>query len=428
VLPPLILLILLVQATPAIVFVDGTLIYGAVAASVALALGAVAIGVRSGEAAHLLKVLRPAALLLMLPAAWMLFQLVPMPLAWSHPIWTSAAEGMGGLAFGHISIDLGATAIAVIRYLTVVGIVVVATAVSIDRTYAEWLLRWLTAATILLASMLMAHTVVGQFALVATATLTSLIAASALGVVIATASVIRSIERYETRRNRADVTPVKFAWSLTMGLSTFALCWVALVIAAPSAVTFSAACGFAVVALVLIIRRFNLAPIAALALAAVAVIVAIAAVINRPNSGGGLTLRFASEASASTSSMIEHIMSDNGVGSGAGTFKALQPIYGGLDPTTLERAPTTAAQVAIEMGHPAVWIAVLMAMACAGLLIRGALRRGRDSFYATAAAGGVVTLTLEAFVDASLFETAVVILATAFLGLGLAQSASRSIH
>jgi hypothetical protein len=141
VLTPLILLILSVQATPAIVFVDGTLVYGVVAAAVAIALGAVALEVRPGEAVHLLKVLRPAALPLLLPPGWMVLQLVPMPLGWSHPIWASAAEVLSGLTYGHISIDLGATAIAVIRYLTAIGIVVVATAVSIDRTLAEWLFR-----------------------------------------------------------------------------------------------------------------------------------------------------------------------------------------------------------------------------------------------------------------------------------------------
>jgi hypothetical protein len=63
-----------------------------------------------------------------------------------------------------------------------------------------------------------------------------------------------------------------------------------------------------------------------------------------------------------------------------------------------------------------------------GLCLRGAISRGRDSFYATAAAGGAITLTVEAFIDASLLGTAVVIVATTLLGLGIAQSASRSVH
>jgi hypothetical protein len=52
---------------------------------------------------------------------------------------------------------------------------------------------------------------------------------------------------------------------------------------------------------------------------------------------------------------------------------------------------------------------------------------GRDSFYPTDAAGCVVTLTIEAFIDASLLGTTVMILSTASLGLGLAQSAGRSL-
>jgi hypothetical protein len=92
----------------------------------------------------------------------------------------------------------------------------------------------------------------------------------------------------------------------------------------------------------------------------------------------------------------------------------------------VDAAPTTASQVKIEMGRIAPWAAVLMTFAATGLLLRGALRRGRDSFYATAAAGAAVTLTVESFADASLLRTAAAILATTILGLGLAQSAGRS--
>jgi hypothetical protein len=105
----------------------------------------------------------------------------------------------------------------------------------------------------------------------------------------------------------------------------------------------------------------------------------------------------------------------------------LLPVYRNIDEVNVpEFAPTTAAQVTIEMGRPALWIFVLLMIVATGSLVRGAASRGRDSFYAIAAAGCAITLTVEAFVDASLTGTAVVVLAMAVLGLGLAQSASRT--
>jgi hypothetical protein len=120
------------------------------------------------------------------------------------------------------------------------------------------------------------------------------------------------------------------------------------------------------------------------------------------------------------------MIADNPVGTGFGTFRSLLPIYRNIDDVNV-LAPTTAPQVMIEMGRPALWIFVLMMILATGLLMRGAANRGRDSFYAAGAAGCAITLTVEAFVDVSLTGTAVVILATAVLGLGLAQSASRTV-
>jgi hypothetical protein len=425
----LILLILLIQATPALVFADGITAYGVVALVVAVALGIVATSARSGEAGHMVNVVRPALLLLAIPAAWMLVQLLPMPFgALSHPVWASAAEALNTSIWGHISIDLGATLIGLIRYLTAVGLLVAAAAVTIDRTRAEWLLHWLTATTAFLAVMLIGHDVAGLFPLAGPSATAALHAASALGTIIAAAATVRAAERYETRRNTAKMTIAKFAWSLAAAVTALATCWLALIISAPIELTFAAGCGFATVVLVVIGRRVAPAPLAAGAVATVAIIAAIAIIAARPNVGTP-TLRFAAAASPSAKSIAERMIADNFGGIGAGAYEALLPSYRDInDATVTERAPTTAAQVAIEMGRAAIWILALMMITTIGLLIRGAISRGRDSFYATAAAGGAITLTVEAFVDASLLGTAVVIVATTVLGLGLAQSASRTIQ
>jgi hypothetical protein len=427
VLAALILLILLIQAVPATVFADGPLIRGVLTLVAAAALGIVTTVARAGETAHLLKVLRLPLLLLLLPAAWMLVQLAPIPLRWSNSIWNTSAEALDAGSFGHMSIDVGATVIAIVRYLTAVGILVVAAATTVDRSRAEWLIHWLAAATAFLATMLLAHAFFGLFPLADARATTALHAASGLGILIAAAATIRAVERYETRRNDAEVNPAKFAWTLAAGLSALTLCWLALLLAAPARVTFAAACGFLTIILILATRRFALPPLAAACLGVLAVVGALAIVTTEWKTGADATLRFA-VASPSAVSIVERMIADTLSATGGGTFGALLPVYRHIDdPGLLEDALTTAAQVKIEMGRLAPWTVALLALVVLGFLLRGALNRGRDSFYPTAAAGCLVTLTIEAFIDASLLGTTVMILSTASLGLGLAQSASRTL-
>jgi hypothetical protein len=118
----------------------------------------------------------------------------------------------------------------------------------------------------------------------------------------------------------------------------------------------------------------------------------------------------------------------SGVG-GAGSFAALVPIYrSGNDIVAGGVAPTMAANIAIELGWPALCASVLLMAVVCVVLLRGSLARGRDSFYATAAAGCAVLVTAEAFVDASLAGAAVSIIVTSIVGLGVAQSVSRSLQ
>jgi hypothetical protein len=423
----LILLILLIQATPAAVFADGPVIRGVLTLVIAAALGIVSTVAGARETAHVLRVLRFPLLLLLLPAAWMLVQLMPIPLRLSNSIWNAAAEAGDAGSFGHMTVDVGATVIAIVRYLTAVGILMVAATTTVDRSRAEWLIHWLTAATASLATILLAHAFFGLFPLADTRATTALHAASGLGILIAAAATIRAVERYETRRNRAEMSPAKLAWTLAAGLSALTLCWLALLLAAPARVTFAAACGFVTILLILVTRRFALPPLGAACLGVLTVVGALAIITTESKTTADATLRFAL-ASPPAVSIVERMIADNLSGTGGGTFGALLPVYRGIDePGLSEDAPTTAAQLEIEMGRLAPWTVALLALVVLGFLLRGALNRGRDSFYPTAAAGCVVTLTIEAFIDASLLGTTVMILSTASLGLGLAQSASRSL-
>jgi hypothetical protein len=55
-------------------------------------------------------------------------------------------------------------------------------------------------------------------------------------------------------------------------------------------------------------------------------------------------------------------------------------------------------------------------------LVRGALSRGRDSFYAAGAAGCLVTAFCEAFCDTGFTDVTVQMIAAIVVGLGLSQT------
>ena len=76
----------------------------------------------------------------------MIVQLLPTPIG-AHSIWANANEAMGQHSWGHISIDLGRTILALAFYLTNVALIVVGVFVARDRGRAELILFALTAIT-----------------------------------------------------------------------------------------------------------------------------------------------------------------------------------------------------------------------------------------------------------------------------------------
>src|SRR5262249_15790593 len=70
----LIILILLVLATPLTLIFDGPITQGLVAAVAAVSAGIVAVRIRPGEVGFLSMVMRPMALIAAVPAVWMLVQ------------------------------------------------------------------------------------------------------------------------------------------------------------------------------------------------------------------------------------------------------------------------------------------------------------------------------------------------------------------
>jgi hypothetical protein len=422
----LVILLILVALTPVIWLTGGPAALAAVAFIVALCLALISYTVRERELEHLTKVLRLPLLFAAVPAAWMLAQLAPVPFPLSHPVWMSTAEALNTPVAGHISVDLGATLIGFLRYLTAVGIFLGAAALAVDRARADWLFIGLVGTTSAFAIILASHS--AHLFQVDTTLLAALYSATSLGTTVAGAAVMRSVERHQPRRSEPKGSFTRLSYSLAISSTAFALCWLVLIVSAPVSIIFSAGLGTLITLSVVLIRRLFLGPLlgSAIGLAVVAMAVAIAV------SGSSVdqrdpTLRFAIGVPPASLSAAESMMVDNRFGTGAATYEILLPIYRSSgDGMASDLAPTTASAIAIEMGRAASWIFAIFSLVLACRLFIGALRRGRDSFYASAAAGCVVALIAQSFLNASLLLTEVAVLAACVLGVGVSQSMSRS--
>src|ERR1039458_6767396 len=69
---------LLIVTTPAILVIDGPIIQGLVIAATAISVALVAVRIRPGEADFLSSVIRPMAVVAVIPALWMVVQVLPL--------------------------------------------------------------------------------------------------------------------------------------------------------------------------------------------------------------------------------------------------------------------------------------------------------------------------------------------------------------
>jgi len=88
-------------------------------------------------------------------------------------------------------------------------------------------------------------------------------------------------------------------------------------------------------------------------------------------------------------------------GGGVGTYQALAAIYRDVTGVPGEAAINTITSMVLEWGRGGLLIAIVLLLQLLVSLFRGALSRGRDSFYAAAAAACLVTAFCEAFCDSS---------------------------
>src|SRR6516165_1025878 len=385
------ILVTLICASPVMLLWDGPIMQGLFAGIIAVALGIATQTLRPRETEFLVSIFRPLAVVAAVPALWVVVQLLPLKL-FAHPIWRSAETALGHPIAGTISVDPGASIIALGQYLCVIAVAFLSAAVAVDRQRAEWILFALTAAVTAAALMMLARP--------ATFAGGQTIDCVAMGIIIAGAACIRTIERYETRRSSPQRSVPVLLWTFVACSAAVAICGAAVMLSATREILIATGYGIFALTCISIIRRFMLGAIGTTAIAAPALGAAILLLAYySPERHTSIPFAFAGASDSSPVTLSERVLYDAPlVGTGAGTFAALAPIYRQIDdPSPGSTAATAAATFAIELGKPMLWFITVATVGFIFILLRAALQRGRDSFYPAMGGSYLITLLLLSF-------------------------------
>jgi hypothetical protein len=427
------LLALLLFLSPASLVFSGPFTDGLIIGVVAVQVAMVAWRLSPGEAGFLAGVMWPFVLVAVIPALWMILQTLPLGgVGLADSIWRSAAEALGRPIAGSISVDPGATLLALAHYGSTLAVALVAAALAVDRYRAGRILFMLAATTTLVALFLLASKL---DAIPILANRTHVLATdnraaecAGLGVIITAAAVFLVFERSSANQVQPSIW---YALAIAACLAAFALCSAAMMTNAENPTRFAVLCGIATLAAAILIRRFGLGPWPVIAIVATALVGVVAAIAPQPdNQKVGLLLQFATRAPDPMIALAHSILADNKWGgAGAGTFAAVIPIHRTIDELqTGVMPPTAVAAIAIELGRSFLFLSLIAALVFVAALLRSATRRGRDAIFSMAGASCVVTTMLFAFESAAMFSAPVSIIVAAIVGVAIAQSKSRSVR
>lgn len=424
------ILVALIGASPAILLGDGLIMQGVLCGIIAVALAITALTLRPGETVFFVSVTRHFAAVAAVPALWIVFQILPLrPLA--HPIWASAQSALGHSVWASISVDPGASVIALGQYLVLCAAGFVSAAVGVDRGRAEALLFALTAAAVMIALIVLTHDLFFPSLSFSPITREQAVECVAMGAIIASAACIRTFERHETRRSSPSRSASVLVTTFAASVAALAICAVALFLSGAREVLIATGCGLAALASVVIIRRFGLGALGITVFVVPVIGVAMLLFASYPiERGKSLLLAFAITSPESRTSVSERVLDDAPLlGTGAGTFAAVAPLYREMDnPRSGPVASTTAATWAIELGRPMLALIAAVTVGFAISLLRASLQRGRDSFYSAMGGSCLVTLLLLSFSNASLLGNVPGLIAAVVLGVSIAQSKSRTMQ
>jgi hypothetical protein len=428
------LLTALLAMTPVLAVGGGSLAQHLIALGAAIILVASAMSPQA-ELATTAQLLKRFSLAVLFPILWMTFQAIPLPFdSIANPIWPTTRTALNEPSLpGHISLDPGATLRSLASYLTILSLVASTAILTRDRQRAETTLLVLSTVTTLIS----VEALVAQLDLFAglilgasTTAASPLAAAAALGVLINGAIIFMALERHLKRTTADNRLAGSATFGLILGLSGIAISLAAINALAQGSLFAATGVGFLVIPFVAIVRRLDFRSWPSAILLAVLIAMAGAASLPhfQPDASAGL-LAFLPSAGQNSASLVisQRALSDaSWQGSGVGTFGLLSRAYQDFGGAPALVPASTAVSIAIEWGWPALVILAGFATQFFLFAVRGAIRRGRDSFFSSAAAAGVVLIVCESLLDSSLLNPAVQILIAVLVGLGLSQSAGRT--
>jgi hypothetical protein len=414
-----IILVILILMSPFAILVDSATSYGLVAGIVAAGLVFVATGIRPGETKFLLSSVRRGLVVAAIPALWMVIQLLPIGFL-ANPVWVSAEAALGSSRRGSITIDVGATVMALGFYLSLIAISLFSAAIAVDRYRAASILPALNGATVLTAVLLMLRQFFVSFGEMPSDQGAETACAS-IGVVVAVAGLIKTIERERPSRWHVAI--------LAGYTAAFVISALALIIVAQYAVWIAVAYSLAVILGVAIIRHFDFGAFGIAALASLPLGLGVLLLSREPNlQSDGPALAFTSSSSPALISASQRILGDTPwLGVGAGAFSAISPIYRNIDDPPMPNPPNAVTGLLVELGRPMTALIGVVTCIAIVVLLRASLRRGRDSFYPAAGAACLLGLLLLAFVNAGILAISPAILVASIIGLAFGQSKSRTI-
>ncbi|MBU6461120.1 MAG: hypothetical protein KGL35_28895 [Bradyrhizobium sp.] len=306
--------------------------------------------------------------------------------------------------------------------------IVVGIFVARDRRRAELLLFALTAISTLTAiALLIARSGLIE-SLFRSETNEMLSSLSSLGVILWLAIGVRFIERQEAKEAKTQRPRQDMQRLLALTGAGLLICIAGLAAAGTLNTALVVVFGALVFGSIQAIRRIDLAGWGTGTSVVTLIAAAAMVILWRYDNVRALSpfLRFATSASADSIAVAQRMLSDAGwKGIGAGAYALLVPVYQELG-VSAPRAPSTGATFAIELGWPIALFAIAATIGLVIILFRGALVRGRDSFYPAAAAACTVTVLGQAFCDTSLLHSSIAIVVDLVVALGLAQSKSQA--
>jgi hypothetical protein len=423
------LLTILLAATPILAITNGAFAQHAVAIVAAIMLATAAKGAET-ELASTAQLLKRFSLAILLPLVWMVLQTLPLPFSpLANPVWSTTSIALNDPSLpGRISLDPGATLRGLFLYLVDVSLVVSTVIITKDRHRAETVLFVLCAVTTFMSLEVLLGRLDLFAGMIADAggPTSPFPAATALAIMTNGALIARAIERHLHQQDISNLASVPLWLGILSGLSGIAVAFAAMATFARGTLLVATGLGLTVIVFIAAVRRLGFRSWPSAMLFAVVVAMAGAIALPRVQSGGSGLLGFVNFA-PETVALAERMCADaSWLGNGVGTFGLTSRAYQELGATTLAVPPSTAVLIAIESGRLALVILAGFAAQLFFVTFRGAVRRGRDSFFASAAAAAILVVLCESFLDSSLSSPSVQIIVAVMAGLGLAQSGGRT--